>query len=151
MLKKTSQRSRTRRAATAVEFAVIAGPLFFCVFACFETSRIYIISALTEDALFESLRDVMVVGATKADGLQTATEILAMAGTREANIQIIPKNKGVMQSEISDSTTSVRVSVTVPVSANTFLLSMATRNAVIHREAEIITERLASNSGTIIP
>lgn len=124
-----------------MEFAIVAAPMFLTLFACLEVSRLFMINSLAEDAVFESLRHIMVAGARKEEGTRVATDVLALMGTKGATVKVTPKKNGAVQGEIDDETTSVHVEVTVPMSKNAFLLSSFTKNVNLHSEAEIPTEQ----------
>ena len=107
-----------RRGAAAIEFAIVAVPMIIVVFGCLEVSRLFMIDSMAENAVFESLRHVMVSGSTKAEGVAKANEMLALFGTRDANVVVTPFEGGVAQPEITDATDEVSVSISIPMSSS---------------------------------
>lgn len=148
--RRTDQRA-SRQGAATVEFAVIAIPMFLTIFTFFELTRLFVMTSLADDAVFASLREVMIVGATKADGEQVARQIMSPCSARNSTIEIIPRNAaGVPQSEIRDDTSVVKVRISFPVSDNSFTISPFAKGQMIVREAEVATERSGSRTGVVV-
>lgn len=62
---------RARSGATAVEFALIAGPFFFLLFALMEIAAIFFVGAVLENAMLETARDIR-TGAAQGAGMSRA-------------------------------------------------------------------------------
>jgi hypothetical protein len=135
------KRCQQRRGAAAIEFAIVAIPLFVLIFACFEVSRLYMIESMAEDAAFEALRHVMVAGSKKAEGEAKAETLLSLLGTQDASIVITPFAEDDVQDEINDDTDEVAIDITIPMSSNAFLLSAFTKSLEIKKQARMSTER----------
>ncbi len=137
----TRRRRQDRKGASLVEFAIVVVPMFTLLFSCIEVGRVYMIDSLAEDAAFECLRHVMVAGSTKAEAVSKAGEYLDLLGTQGYAVTVTPYNGTTVQSEINDDTDEVHVSITVDMSANTFVLSCFTNGITLRKTATILTER----------
>lgn len=138
---RTASRSRRRKGATLVEFAIIVVPMFTLIFACIEVTRVYMIDSLAEDAAFECLRHVMVVGSKKQEAVDKAKQYLDLLSTRGYTVNVTPYKSGVAQSDIDDDTTDVSATITVNMSANTFVISWFTNGMTLRKTASIRSER----------
>lgn len=130
-----------RRGVAAVEFAIVAIPMFVLIFGCLEVSRLYMIDSMAEDAAFEAVRHVMVAGAVKSEGVAKAQSMLSLVGTQNATIVITPYAEGTAQAEINDDTDEVEVNITIPMSSNAFLVSAFTKDLEIKKRVRTMTER----------
>ncbi len=70
-----ARRRGWREGATAVEFAMIAGPLMLMIFATLELAMVFIVSTVSESALAKAAREIrtgqmQTAGAPTADGLK---------------------------------------------------------------------------------
>ncbi len=139
--KRRPPRSHRRQGATLVEFAIIVVPMFTLIFACIEITRVYMIDSLAEDAAFECLRHVMVVGSTKQEAIDKAEEFLDLLSTQGYTVSITPYNNGTAQAEINDDTTDVNATITVDMSANTFVISWFTDGIMLNKSATMRCER----------
>ena len=123
-----------RQGATAVEFAMISPILFICIFAGVEFVRANIIRHTAENAAFCASRTVMVPGATKAEAIEKANAVLAMAGVRDAEITFTPE-------VIDETTTHVSTEISVPMNQNSWGLGAFMKDRAIIAEATMRTER----------
>ena len=123
-----------RSGATAVEFAMISPILFLCIFAGVEFVRANIIRHTAENAAFCASRAVMVPGATKSEAIDKANAVLAMAGVRDAEIQLDP-------AVIDESTTHVKTEISIPRNQNSWGLGTFMKDRAIVVEATLRTER----------
>ena len=82
------RRRRNRRGATAIEFAMVAPAFLIVIVVCVEFSRMCIMRNIAQNACYEAARFVMTEGATVADGIQRANEILSRVGGVDAQITI---------------------------------------------------------------
>jgi len=130
-----NRNQRSRRAATTVEFAMIAPILFFTIFACIEFGRIMLVQAFVEQSAFEAARNMAVIGATKSEGEAIVKQELSVFGLTP-QVTIEPLKNGVVQPEIDDQTD--QISATVSVNSPGFLFP-STGN--IERKAVVDTER----------
>ena len=130
----------SRRAAAAVEFAMVAPVLFFSVLGCIEFGRLMITESIIEQSAFEAARNVAVVGATIEEGKTIAQRELDLHGIHGATITITPTDSGVTQKEIDQNTD--RVSVTVAIGMEQVLyMGWFADGSDIERTAVIDTER----------
>ncbi len=109
---------RSRRGVTIVEFAIVAPILFTIIFACIEFTRFVMIRGLAEDAAYEAARTIIVPGATKAEATTKAQQILGSLGVSSLTVTVTALNGTTTQAQVDDTTTEVRVTVSVPFSAN---------------------------------
>lgn len=107
-------RSRKRRGATTVEFAICAPILFMFTFASLEFSRVNMIRQTVENAMYEGCRRGIVPGATAQDCRDSAQEVLNAIAVTNTSITVNP-------SVIVEDTPEVTVSIVVPVSDNSWV------------------------------
>jgi Flp pilus assembly protein TadG len=121
-----------------VEFAIVATVMFPLIFGCLEFVRLHMMESIAEDAAYAAARHVMVPGATKDEATAKASQILNLLAARGAVIEIDAFDKdGNSQSDIADNTATVSVSITIPVSQNSFVLSVFTHNMSITSECSM--------------
>jgi len=143
----TRQRSerRHRGGATAVEFAIVA-PVFMIVIAvCVDFSRLSMMRNLSQNAAYEAARFVMAEGATVADGVARANQILARVGTTGANVLITGSDgtsNGTVTNEITFDTQVINCTITIPLAKNVLVIPSAIiGNTQITSTISIRTER----------
>jgi Flp pilus assembly protein TadG len=107
-------RCRNRRGAALVEFALTSGLLFFIVLSAIEFMRVNTIVNTSENAAYEGARTAIVPGATAADAIAAAQEMLDVIGTRSAVVTVEPAT-------IQTDTSEITVTVQVPLNANSFI------------------------------
>jgi Flp pilus assembly protein TadG len=107
-------RSPNRSGVAAVEFALTAPILFMFLFAALEFSRMNMIRETVNNAAYEAVRTCIVPGATNAEGVSAATGLLATIGVSGASVQVTPAT-------ITDTTSSVTATVTVPYAQNMWI------------------------------
>lgn len=137
-MKKRNRKNRlqtSRRAATAVEFAMIAPILFLTLFACVEFGRIMLVQSFVEQSAFEAARNVTVVGATKTEAEEIAKQELSVLGITP-KVTVAPMNHGITQNDINELTD--QIAVTVEVDSPGFLFPSAGK---IERRTVVDTER----------
>lgn len=81
---------RSRRGATVVEFAVIAGPLFLTIFASVEFARAMMVRQTLEEASRAACRVAILDGAQTQEVEQAAASVLHSAGVSTYQLQIEP-------------------------------------------------------------
>jgi Flp pilus assembly protein TadG len=104
-------RRSARRGVAAVEFAFVAIPFFFFMFACIEFGRMNTVRQTVNNAAYEGARKCIVPNATAAEGIEAAQSVLNAVGVRNASITVTP-------STIAPTTTDVTVKVTAPLASN---------------------------------
>ena len=125
-----------RRGATAVEFAIVAQVLFACVFAAFEFSRLHVMRNMAQDAAYLTARNSMVPGASDSEAKAHAEELLAMVGTKGAQIIINDDNP------IDEDTSEVHVQIRIPMNENAVLITgFIPNDKMIIANASMRTER----------
>ena len=133
----TSRRLRRRRkqtGAAAVEFALTLAVLLMFVMAVFEFSRISMLRHTADSAAYEGARNAIVPGATAAEAEAAARDLLDRAGVQLANVTVTP-------STITESTTSVTVQISLPVTQNSWALPRFFTAANLERDVTLMTER----------
>ena len=131
-----------RRGVAAVEFAIVAIPFFIMIFACIEFARVGMIESMAEDAAFQAARDAMVIGSVKAEARAEATSVLAVMGVKSASVDIHAEEAdGTAQAELTDDTALIRVTVRIPMSANSLWLGMFTNDVVLEKTCTVTAER----------
>lgn len=121
--KRTVTKRPRRRGATAVEFAMVA-PVFLIVIAvCAEFARMSMMRNLAQNAAYEAARFVMTEGATVADGIARANEILGRVGTVGADIVIVGRDgEGNVDNEIVFDTQVVTCTIQIPLKENSLVV-----------------------------
>ena len=110
----SSRRRQSRRGVTTVEFAFVAPMLFLFLFGAIELARAHMISHTVQNAAYEAARRGIVPGATVALVEATANSLLSSASINGAVITVDPTT-------IQTTTEEIRVTIRVPVDANTWL------------------------------
>ncbi|MEM6330541.1 MAG: TadE family protein [Planctomycetota bacterium] len=126
-----------RAGATAVEFAIVAPVFFTVVFAMFEFSRVNVLRHTADNAAYEAARVAMVPGATAGDAVAEANRLMGVVGARGVRVAVDPPSLG-------PATRQVTVSVEVPMSENSLVVSRFTNNATLRSESTLRTERVES-------
>jgi Flp pilus assembly protein TadG len=126
---------RDCRGATLVEFAIVAPVFLLIILALFEFAWINVVRHTADNAAYEAARTVMVPGATAAEGVTEANQLLSAVGARNATVTVTP---GV----IATDTTHVTVQVNVPMDSNALLLPRFTRGLQLRSQARLRTERV---------
>ena len=129
----------SRRAATTVEFALVAPILFLLIFGCIEFSRMMLTTAVIEQSAFEAARNVAVLGATADEGVALVRRELGYMGITDADITVTGLSGGLAQSSLADSTE--QISVTVSVEFRDFMFFNSNGQGNIERTAILNTER----------
>lgn len=115
-----TNRQRSRRGASAVEFAFCAPILFLVVMAIIEFSRIYQLQQTARQAAYETARAAISPGATASNAQTQGQNLLRAIGVSNGTVALSP-------STISATTMSVTATVTVnPLSNSWFLKFFAT-------------------------
>jgi Flp pilus assembly protein TadG len=96
-----------------VEFAITASVLFLLVFAAIELSRFNQLRHTADNAAYEGARRGIVPGATSDDVLAEVQSVLDTASARSAEIVVDPE-------VIDDATEEITVSVSIPLSDNSW-------------------------------
>ena len=130
---RSRQRMRNRWAAATVEFALCAPVFFFLVFGGIELSRVNMLIHTVESSLLQGARRGIIPGATADQCRRAAQDVLDIGRIRTSTITVSP-------STITDATTSVTISVSVPLNGNgyqassVFLGKTISRTATLNRE-----------------
>jgi Flp pilus assembly protein TadG len=104
-------RARSRRGATAVEFALTASVLLLIVFAALEFARANMVRQAITNAAYEGARRGIVPGAS-ADSVRAAAQVIMnTALIRTATVDVTP-------SDITPDTEEVTVTISVPSDQN---------------------------------
>ncbi|MEM9187186.1 MAG: TadE family protein [Planctomycetota bacterium] len=135
MTRRPSTQRPRRAGAAAVEFAIVAPVFFLILFAMFEFSRVNVLRHTADNAAYEAARKAIVPGAS-ADGVTAeADRIMSIVGARGVRVTVDPPTLGV-------DTRRVTVSVEVPMSQNSLIVSRFTNSAVLRSESTLRTERV---------
>ena len=141
------RRRRNRRGATAIEFAMVAPAFLIVIVVCVEFSRMCILRNIAQNACYEAARLVMTEGATVADGIDRANEILNRIGGVDAAITIngsdgSTNTDGEVVGELAFDTTTVTARIDIALKDNAVVLpgSMFGENT-ISAQMTLQTER----------
>ena len=128
-----SQR-KGRRGATAVEFALTAPIFFLFLLAAFEFGWLNVIRHTADNAAYEAARSAMVPGATAAEALTKANQLLNTVGARGANITVTPD-------PVTTQTKQVTVAIEIPMNRNGLIAPRFTSKTTISAKSTLRTER----------
>lgn len=124
---------RNRWGAASVEFALCAPLFFFLVFAGIEVSRVNMLIHTVESSLLQGARRGIIPGATAEQCRQAAQDVLDIGRIRSSTITVSPTT-------ITENTTTVSITVSVPLDPNgyqacsLFLGKTILRTATLNRE-----------------
>lgn len=115
---------KRRRGAVSVEFALCLPLVVLIFFASWEFCRANMLRHSADAAAYEGARRAIVPGATADDARDVALNVLAIIGTKDAQVEIEP-------SVIDDDTKDITVKVTVPLQSNSFVQSVFLKNDIV--------------------
>ncbi|MCU0712460.1 MAG: pilus assembly protein [Pirellula sp.] len=124
----------TRRGATTVEFAMVAPIAFLLLFGSLELGHANMVFHSAEAAAYEGARKGIVPGATAAECIAEANEMLQLCRVRGGNVTVIPAT-------LTPNDASVTVRIEVPYRSNSLIVPFFTRSLVINRECRLSRER----------
>lgn len=108
-----SKSSKPRRGVLTVEMAICIPIVFLILLGAIEFSRMNMLRNSIDNAAYEGARRGVVPGATATDCLNTAVSVLNAVGTKSASVSVAPPI-------IDDNTTQVTVTISVPLSSNSW-------------------------------
>ena len=97
-------RKSQRTGAAAVEFAIVANIFFVMIFTCMEFARMNMVRNLAQDAAYFAARHAMVPGATEAEAIQAADDVMSMMVTTGYTVDV-----STLDSDADDVTVTVTV------------------------------------------
>lgn len=97
--------------------------------------------AIVENAVFQTARHVSVYGATTAEAEEFALRELSIIGIEEFQIELLPTENGVTQTVISDATTDVELTISVP-AKEVSILNLLLGNMPLVKRTSIATNRI---------
>ena len=131
------KRNRSRRGATAVEFAIAISILLMVVFASIEFVRLNMLRHSVEYSSYLAARTGIVAGANANNVKLVAEDHLAVMGIGNATVTVNPSN-------ITDETELVEVSVSVPMAGNSWITPSFFGGTVTGR-TRMLAERAAAS------
>ena len=135
LLRKIHPLQRNQRiGATAVEFAVVLPTFLLLLAVAFEFGRLNIIHHTADNAAYEAARMVMVPGATSAEAVAKAENLLKIVSARGAKVTVNP-------AILIPETEEVIVSIDIPMSQNGWFLPKFSTTKTIHSQSRLQTER----------
>jgi TadE-like protein len=141
---RSSRLQGRRRGVTVVEFAMTFPLLIVLLVGLIEFVRLHNLRHAADNAAYEAARNVIVPGATVAEGVAQANDLLSRAGVKGATITVTP-------SVIAEDTPRVTVRVSVPLSTNSWLPPKLTAKRIVTRETTLMTERVPAIQARAIP
>ena len=131
MMPKRPKRSRT--AAAAVEFAIVAPVVLTLFFASIEFSRANMIRNFSQNAAMEGARAAILPGSDGQDAINEATELISIVGIQNATVTIDPPI-------LTPTTPQVTVTVTVPLLENSLPMSKFVLGETIRQTVTLTRE-----------
>ena len=129
------QPKKHRRGVLSVEMAICIPIVFLILLGALEFSRMNMLRNSIDNAAYEASRRGVVPGATATDCINSAATVLTAVGARSATISVAPP-------VIDDNTTQVSVTISVPLSANSWgparFLGGTTLRAVSTKSREFV-------------
>ncbi len=126
---------RSRRGVLTVEMAICIPIVLVILLGAIEFSRMNMLRNSIDNAAYEGARRGVVPGATANDCLNTAISVLNAVGTNSASVSVAPPI-------IDDNTTQVTVTISVPLSSNSWgparFLGGATLRSVSTKSREFV-------------
>jgi len=132
--KNRRRRSRFRRGATAVEFALVAPIFFLLLLASFEFSRLNVIRHTADNAAYEAARIAMVPGATATEAAAEVNRIMNLVHARGVTVTVNPTTLG-------PNTNQITVTVDVPMDQNGWITPKFTASRIMRAVSTLKTER----------
>ena len=123
-----------RTGATTVEFALVAPVAFLLLFGALELGHANMVFHSAEAAAYEGARKGIIPGATAAECISEANDMLQLCRVRGATVTINPTT-------LTPNDASVTVRVEVPYRSNSIIVPFFTRSLVINRECKLSRER----------
>lgn len=124
-----------RRGVLTIEMAICIPILFLVLLGALEFSRMNMLRNSVDNAAYEGARRGVVPGATATDCQNAALGVLNAVGANSASISVTPPI-------INDATTQVTVTISLPVSANSWgparFLGGATLRSVSTKSREFV-------------
>lgn len=135
MFPKKPGRRKDRHGALTVEMALCVPILFLLLLGTLEFARMNMLRNSVDNAAYEGARRGVVPGAQASDCVTAAQSVLTAVRAQNATITVTP-------STISDTTSQVSVSVSVPMAQNSWgparFLSGATLRSVSTKSREFV-------------
>ncbi len=118
-----------RSGITAVEFAVVVPVILILFFGAIEITRLNFLRHTASNAAYEAARACIVPGGVQADGVNEAMRLLNATGAyHDANV------------DVDLSTAAVKVTITIPVSKNSWGLGIFTKDLNIVQRFQLQRE-----------
>ena len=130
---------RGRSGVVTVEFAICAPILFLIFFAALEFGRVNMIRQSVENAVYEGSRRGIVPGATADDCRTAARNVLNTISVNGGTIDVAPP-------VITQDTSQVTVTVSVPVNSNSWVAPLFFDGKTITNSMTLRRERFSTNS-----
>lgn len=123
-----------RRGTTTVEFALVCPLLFTFMFACLEFGRAHQVKNAVVHAAYEGCRRAIVPGATAAQAVAAAKSVLDAGLISGATFTVNPSN-------ITNTTTTVSMTVAVPLAPNMWAAQWFTSGVTVSRTCTLTREK----------
>lgn len=132
-LARSKKSLRSRLAAATVEFALCAPVFFFLIFGGIELSRVNMLVHTVESALLQGARRGIIPGATAEQCRQAAQDVLNIGRIRTSTVTVSPTN-------ITENTTTVSITISVPLEPNGYQASSVFIGKTINRTTQLNRE-----------
>ncbi|MEZ5941873.1 MAG: TadE/TadG family type IV pilus assembly protein [Planctomycetaceae bacterium] len=130
-----ADRPEERSGAAAVEFAVALPVMLMIIFGCVEMTRLNMLKNSVEHAVYEGARAAAVPGRTADDAIAKVEAELAIVSAKDATIDVTP-------AVILDTTTEIKVTVSLPLNSNAWVAPRFLKDKVLQRSCTLTRERI---------
>jgi Flp pilus assembly protein TadG len=117
-----------------VEFALTVPIFLLFLMAAFEFGWVNVIRHTADNAAYEAARTAIVPGATAAEAIAKATDLMDVVGARGAQVVVTP-------SPLTLETDEVTVSISIPTNQNGIVVPKFTAGQSIRSSSTLRTER----------
>jgi Flp pilus assembly protein TadG len=123
-----------RSASVAVETAIVLPVLFAIMFASVDCARLNMLRNSVQNAAYEGARNAIVPGGTSTDAKNAAKKVLDGVGVKNYTVTVSPDT-------IVNTTTSVTVTISVPLKDNSWMASSANTTKKLERSCKMSIEK----------
>ena len=141
---RTRRQIASRRGAAAVEFAFVLPVILLFFMSSIELFRLNQMRHAADSAAYEACRHVIGPGASRAEAVAKAEQLMSIAGVKKISVSISPAT-------ITESTPSVTVNVDVPAKGNSWVVATFSDKSIVTASSTLLSERVPAIQANGIP